>query len=320
MKTIEHEFKDEAQWHELRSTNIGSSEIEGLLGIEKYNTRFQLYHQKRGTLAPEDLSDDDRVFWGNHLEPAIAFGLAKLHELTIRKVRRYYTVEECPGLGASLDYVVVEDDGTEVPFEIKNVDRMIYNNDWYTDRDPIQPPLHIAVQLQHQMIATNAPHGYIGALIGGNDPILIKVPRHTKICAAITKAVSLFWADVKADKEPEPVPQKDLEALQKAWAGKAVKDAALDVETLPADQDDFAKIFRSAMANYAYGADLEKQGKMLKDEAKMSVLRAAPTYEKVFMREGSINIAFVPETMSAPRPAKLQAARRNSLFYPKKGE
>ena len=319
MKTIEHDFQSEDQWLALRSQNIGSSEIEGLLGIEKYNTRFQLYHQKRGTLPAEDLSNDDRVFWGNHLEPAIAFGLAKLHELTIRKVRRYYTVEECPGLGARLDYVVVEEDGSEVPFEIKNVDGMIYRNDWFTDRDPIHPPLHIAVQLQHQMIATNAPHGYLGALIGGNDPILLKIPRHEKICAAILKAVPLFWEDVRAEREPEPVPSKDLEALQKAWAGKAVKDTALDVDTLPADQDDFAKIFRSAMANYAYGADLEKQGKMLKDEAKMAVLRAAPTYEKVFMKEGSINIAHVPEKMSAPRPAKLQAARRNSLFYPKKG-
>ena len=71
-------------------------------------------------------------------------------------MRRYYTVEECPGLGASLDYVVVEEDGSEVPFEIKNVDGMIYRNDWFTDRDPIHPPLHIAVQLQHQMIAANA--------------------------------------------------------------------------------------------------------------------------------------------------------------------
>src|ERR1700761_6912731 len=65
-------------WHELRAQHVGCSEIAALFGEHQHLTPFELWHIKNGTLPAPYLGDNDRVFWGTTLEPAIAAGAAKL--------------------------------------------------------------------------------------------------------------------------------------------------------------------------------------------------------------------------------------------------
>lgn len=307
MKPIIHKFEDESQWHALRDQHIGSSEIEALLGVEKYSTMFQLYHQKRGTIAREDLSDDLRIFWGQHLEPAIAFGLAKLHNLRIEKVRLYYTAADVPGLGASLDYKIVEEvDGvlTDIPFEIKNVDSRVAFEDW--ERLPggeYRPPLHIQLQVQHQMIALGAPYAYIGALIGGNDPQFIKVEPHEKLQAMIKARVAEFWDAVASGDEPQWDAAKDLKAAQEAWKEGVIDEETIDAATM---SDEFQSQVKGAMRKYAVGAQMTKDGDLLKNEAKLLLMELAGTAGEIISEWGKLNAKTNEKTK-----------RRNALVYPK---
>src|SRR3990167_3524352 len=65
-------IESEAHWHSLRSKHGGASEAAALYGESPWLTEFQLYHQKAGTLAPVDFSDNAAVNAGRFFEPAIA--------------------------------------------------------------------------------------------------------------------------------------------------------------------------------------------------------------------------------------------------------
>jgi len=318
---IKYTFDTEEQWHELRSRNIGSSECEALVGVQKYSTYFTLWHQKKGNIDAVDFDENDRVFWGAHMEPAIAAGLAKQHELEIEKVREYYEIDDQPGIGASLDYKV-KSGNVWVPFEIKNVDRLVWIQEWNTDADPIEPPLHIQVQVQHQMLVTGSDHAFIGALVGGNEAHLIRVERHDKIIAAIRKAATRFWASQEADAEPD-VPLDDhaaenLDTIQKVWV-QGVGEAVLDASTL---EDSEAVLIKAAIEKYATGANMVKGGEALKDEAKISLMKLAGSYGKIISEWGSFNCNVKPEREEPEKvvPAKTVKARRNALVYPKKAK
>ena len=93
-------LNDDAHWLELRSQHVGGSEVSALFGEHAQLTEFELWHKKMGNLPEPDFSDNERMFWGTILEPAIATGVAKKTGWTVRKVRRYLSNPEC-GLGGS---------------------------------------------------------------------------------------------------------------------------------------------------------------------------------------------------------------------------
>lgn len=318
-KVIKHTFDTEEQWHELRARNIGSSECEALVGVQKYSTYFTLWHQKRGNIDAVDFTDNDRIFWGAHMEPAIAAGIAKQHGLEIEKVREYYEIDDQPGIGASLDYKVKSGDGY-VPFEIKNVDRLVWLQEWNTDVDPIEPPLHIQIQVQHQMLVTGSDHAFIGALVGGNEAHLIRVERHEKIIAAIRKAATRFWATQAENAEPlVPLDEhaaENLDTIQRVWV-HGVGESILDASTL---EDPEQLKIKDAILKYKTGANMSKNGDALKDEAKITLMQLAGDHGKIISEWGSFNCAVKPEREEPEKvvPAKVVKARRNALVYPKK--
>jgi len=313
MTAISHELPNEDVWHGLRSEHVGASESEALLGVCKYATPFSLYHRKRGTIPEEELSDE-RVFWGTHMEATIAMGLAKQHHLRVKKARHYLTNDNVPGAGASLDYTVDCGEDGFVPFEIKNVDSFVFLEEWDRRNGVIVPPVHIDIQVQHQMMVSGSPYGYLGVLIGGNDAHLIKCPPHEKIQAALKTVIAQFWDQVANDVEPA-TDAGDLAAAQHAWLVPnrrevldLTKDGGLDAAAC--DQ----------MEKYQRGALLVKQGENMKDEAKLALLGMAKNADKLVCSFGSFNSEQKPETIEPEKvvPQKTIKARRNALAYPNK--
>jgi putative phage-type endonuclease len=77
-----------------RSAGIGASEVSAVLGISPFMSPYQLACVKTGKIPEDDLSDNERVFWGNQLEDSIAHGFAErtgrrvvLFQLTLRSLR-----------------------------------------------------------------------------------------------------------------------------------------------------------------------------------------------------------------------------------------
>lgn len=196
------------EWRALRQKYVGSSEIAALFGMHAYGlTRWQLYHQKKGSLP--EVFESSVMSQGKHFEPAVASYAQDKFNIQLRKVRRYLTDDSTPGLGASIDYEEFGG-GSLIPTELK---WSLYGRDWEYDGDELtRIPDSYLMQVQHQLACSNAPHAQLIAFTGGDLRRMI-IPRSDEIIAAIRAAVSAFWADVAAEREPPVDFLVDAEAV-----------------------------------------------------------------------------------------------------------
>jgi len=230
-------IRDTEHWLALRAIHLGASESPSLFGCG-FRTKFTLWHLKRGDLPPEDFSDNVRVICGQHLEDGIARILADIHGWEfgkqIRKTRRYIISDRVPYLGASLDYEVRLDGDDWVPLETKLVDYLIFRDEWIKDGalsstrvlTNVEPPPNYDIQVQHQLAVTGAPHGYIGALVGGHTPYLIRRPRHDGVIAAIEREAMAFKLSLDENREPPLVDPDDLDAVKALYASASPREVA----------------------------------------------------------------------------------------------
>lgn len=194
------------RWLQLRKECVTSTEMAPVSGIPKYGkTRWSIYHEKLGEL--EDTFDPtERTEVGSILEQSIAKLVGERLGCRVLRLRDFMMRGK---LGASFDYHVVdpnsEYDGWLV--EIKNVDRMIYREDWSEDvhKRPIAPD-HISVQVQTQLEVARRPGTILAALVGGNDLKLGFIARDVEMGAALRSIATQFWVDIDEGNVPEVVP------------------------------------------------------------------------------------------------------------------
>jgi putative phage-type endonuclease len=67
----------EAEWLEARRKGVTASEIAVIMGLSPYSSPYKLFHQKTGTLPPDD--DSAVMERGRVLEPYIAGKFAEMH-------------------------------------------------------------------------------------------------------------------------------------------------------------------------------------------------------------------------------------------------
>lgn len=205
----------------IRATRVGASEVGACLGIDPFCSRYELWHRKNGTLPEEDLTDNDRVFWGTILEPAVAEGVAIREGWKVRKVHRDSPHPSLPFLGASLDYEIVQHEDGPGALEIKTADRYAFRH-W---PDGL-PPLRYQLQLQTQLACTGRKWGAIAVLVGGNDLHVYRFPEHEAAIARVCGEVSEFWRSLEEGREPQPDWQADADVIARLYAtttsGKAV--------------------------------------------------------------------------------------------------
>lgn len=200
-------IRDDAHWHELRAKHIGGSEVAAMFGMSSYTSVWQLWMEKAGKLPPEDISDRKHIQAGTFLESGIAAWAAHRWSMSISKVTDYYTVDDCPGMGASFDFATED----LCPVEIKWSSG--WRAGWEYERDVItEAPDVYVLQVQHQMACTGAPHGWLIALLDG-EPRRMKIPRNDNIIASIKEEIAKFWASVESGDAPEPDYSRDAEAI-----------------------------------------------------------------------------------------------------------
>jgi putative phage-type endonuclease len=66
-----------AEWHAARAAGIGGSEIAAVVGLSPHESRFSLWHRKKGLIAPAD--ESEVMYWGKVHEPGICDRFAKEH-------------------------------------------------------------------------------------------------------------------------------------------------------------------------------------------------------------------------------------------------
>jgi predicted phage-related endonuclease len=225
----------EAEWRQLRRPRINSTESAALFGFSPYQTAYELGVEKR--LGVDRGVENERTKWGQRLQGVIADAFEEEYGVRVERADHRYFAMDTARVGASVDYIIKDtlaDTAVAQNFdrlgpgvlEIKNVDKWVYAGEWQDG-----PPVHIEMQLQHQLAVTELKWGCIFALIGGNEPVLVVREFDPKVAERIVGRINSFWQAFEAGELPDPMMPADAKAMCElfgtATSGK-VYDAAGD--------------------------------------------------------------------------------------------
>lgn len=250
--------RDEEHWHSMRAKNIGGSDVAALIGISPYKSKWQLWMEKAGKLEPEDLSQNMAIQAGTFLESGIANWAAHRWDMQLNKVTDYYTVDDTPGMGASLDYATHDMKPVEIKWSARG-------HGWTYDGDQItEAPEQYLVQVQHQIACLNAngldvKTGWLIAMID-NEPRRMLVSRHDVVVDAIKERISEFWDSITSGAEPDPDFSMDGDAITKMFGTLPTAEVELDSDAAP------------LFARYLDAVATEKLAKSTKEELKAELL------------------------------------------------
>jgi len=204
-------------WLKARNAGIGGSDAAAVVGLNPWKSPFALWLEKTGQSEPENLSENESVYWGTVLEELVA---RRFCELTGKRVTRRGLLQddECPYMLASVDRLVV---GEDAGLECKTANGFAAKA-WEGDELPTQ----YYSQCQHYMMVTGYQRWYIACLIGGNHFIWKEIPRNEEDIAALREAEINFWNMVQKGIAPEADGSRaSTEALGRLYGGGGSKEA-----------------------------------------------------------------------------------------------
>lgn len=196
-KTQTINYKTEAEWLELRKNDLTSSEAAALYDKGKYiKTRFELYHLK-STGKTVEFEETQLTKWGVRMEPVIAQGVAEDLGFTIKPLKNYQRIPSVR-MGASFDYEITSGKYNGWLFEVKDVNWMVYRDEW----EEHEAPEHIEFQVIQQMEVAQRPGSLIVVMDGWKQAHIIYRKRDLEVGARHRRVVQKFWEDIDSGNAP----------------------------------------------------------------------------------------------------------------------
>lgn len=213
------------EWLRMRNTGIGGSDAASIMGYNPRKSALQLWMEKTGQTEPEDLSNNERVYWGTVLEEPVARRFAAE---TGKRIRRSGTLRDDahPYMIANPDRMLI---GENAGLEIKTTASYLGKN-WEGDNIPDA----YYFQCLHYMAVTGADRWYIAALIGGQEMTYKCIQRRDEEIDMLRKAEAAFWQHVE-DKTPPPADGSESAARALAQMYRETKPEPMTLPEAAAD-------------------------------------------------------------------------------------
>lgn len=286
---------DKQHWLECRTKDITSTEISGLFGFSPYTTEFEIWHTKKSGAVVE-LEGNERMKWGVALQDAIAAEIAKEQGWVVRRMNEYIR-RPVLRAGSSFDFsiegMIDGNTGEQTEhnhvglLEIKNVDSLAFRDGWKEDEyGNIEAPLHIEIQVQHQLMVSGRAFAYIGALVGGNHLVLIKRERNEMVIASIKQKITAFWATIESNTPPKPNFERDAKFISSLY-GYSEPGKIMDVR----GNESFLELAKE----HKRLGDIAKDAETKREALKAQMLMVIGDAEKVEGGEFSISAGIIGE-------------------------
>lgn len=190
------------EWLEYRKNGIGSSEVPTILGVNEYETPYQLWRRKTGLDGAKEETFAMRA--GHYLEPAVAQFFA---DETGAKIIKSSAVDfivqdiEKPYMQVSPDrYAKLN--GEKIIVECKTTQK---------DIDEQSIPPYWYVQLQYQLGVNRMQKGALAWLIAGRAFGYKIIDFDLELFKVIENAVTDFWLrNIQGGAEPIAVSSADI--------------------------------------------------------------------------------------------------------------
>ena len=292
-------------WHKRRSSNVGSSEIAALFGVQApYQlSHYALWHVKAGTVPPPEV-EGERLMWGTLLEEAIAAGVRETKGWKVQP-GQFYTDATTSGMSCTLDFEITEAEGFDGPgiLETKNVDSIHHKRTW-TDGEP---PPHILLQLQHQLACTGWKWGAIAGLVGGNRLEVYAYEARPKLIADIRRRVAEFWRSI-AENKPPPVDGSEGASNVLAAMFPEVVDDAIEMNG--------SNEWPVAVAEFVAAGEDRREANERYDAAKNTVVALLGGHKRGWGGGYSVNTSITPaKEPTAPPPGYMIPGRKEVRKY-----
>lgn len=193
------------EWLEWRRQGLTATESSVILGLSPYKTVWRLWLEKLQKALPPDLSNNPLVRYGKETE-AIARSLFEFEfgEVLFPTCAEY---DENPIFRASFDGLT--SDGSPVEFKCpgSSVLEEVKNLGFESEAAK-----HYSVQVQHQLLVSGSPKGWLVFFDGGTQKLLtFEIVRNDALIQDIVLRGEEFWnLNIKKGKEPAKDPVRDI--------------------------------------------------------------------------------------------------------------
>jgi len=213
---------DRPSWLAARQEGIGGSDAAAILGLSPFHSPLEVFVDKLGLVEPEPESEAMR--WGRILEPAIAERYIEEtgRELAASSPYTLLVSRAHPFLRATLDRAIIKaaDKPVPAPLELKTT------NGFRRESWDEEPPLHVQIQGQHQLLVTGWEWVSYAVLIGGQTFRWVDMPRNEKFIALLRERLLDFWRHVELREPPDAGPD-DREVLAALYPHETEETVAL---------------------------------------------------------------------------------------------
>jgi predicted phage-related endonuclease len=260
--------------------SVSSTQIPMLWNQSPYGNRWLLWqHFKNG--VPIEARENERMRSGKLFQQAILQRVAEVYSLEMREnVGNAY--RRRGRVGATIDGELLVPGGEPIIVEAKNVDWLVWKNDW---SETAAPP-HVELQVQTHLHVTGHAKGIIGVCIGGNDFAFYERERDPAVADEIVAEAESFFASLERGEEPASLgDKKELAALAHLYptADKAIEVVDMDDEALA-----------QAVQSYKHAAEQASFWDKTKEGLKAKILARAGNAAALRCRFSRVEIGKTP--------------------------
>lgn len=194
---IEDYEKDTFEWHEQRRKGVGASEVAAACGFSRWKSRYYLWQEKRGLVAP--WSGNTATLWGQRNERFILDDWAELHQAQLTQSQSKYVDARFPHLWATLDAVATMPDGTEVVVEAKCTTS---RNSELGEEGTDDAPAEWLAQVQVQMLLSRIHSAWIAVLVDGNKAREYRVEFDEQVATHLARKAEAWYVEAMACETP----------------------------------------------------------------------------------------------------------------------
>lgn len=191
------------EWHAARANGIGGSEIAAVLGLSPYESRFSLWHRKKGLIGP--VEESEQMYWGKVHEPGICARFARNHPEWLVRGAYTYAATGRPWQIANPDRNLWHPDSTvtdTVPAAVLEAKTSRDDTGWGKEgTDDI--PIWYRAQCLWYMDVLGAPRCYVAVLIAGSEYREYVVDYDPADALRMREAAAEFMRTLAADERPD---------------------------------------------------------------------------------------------------------------------
>lgn len=222
---VREEAHGTPEWHELRRSHIGCSELAALFGVSPWMSRKQLYALKKGEY---EVKDNEYMARGRALEPQALAQYNKENQLELKPM--VLKSKHCKLIASMDGYDTYRQCGVEIKCMSKDKHLEFKNTEVI--------PEHYIWQLQGQLFVTGAIYidfySYYQDENGNVDAYAKRTVAEEKYQKVIRKEVERFWDAYNDRREITTYPTTQSKTLQKLLT--EYKKATYQIRKLEAEQ------------------------------------------------------------------------------------